>query len=124
MKKSAARTKPSGAVSLGGGAQTPRKKVRWCSRGGVGHFGALIRINELSSEHGSLATLGGVEKAMDAPLCAMCSRALKISTIEPHPTRDREDVATYRCPIHGDMRSVVVNRVAAAETDIATLLSP
>jgi len=60
---------------------------------------------------------------MDTPLCSMCSRALKISTIEPHPTRDREDVVTYRCPIHGDIWSVVVNRVAAAETDIARLLS-
>jgi hypothetical protein len=54
----------------------------------------------------------------------MCSRARKISTIEPHPADDREDVMTYRCPIHGDIWSVVVNRVAPAETDIATLLSP
>jgi hypothetical protein len=81
----------------------------------------LIWVNEPSSEHGSLATLGGVEIAMDTPLCSMCSRALKISTIEPHPTRDREDVVTYRCPIHVDFWSVVVNRVAAAETDIARL---
>ena len=37
--KSPARTKPSGAVSLGGGAQTPRKTVRWCfeSSARVGH---------------------------------------------------------------------------------------
>jgi hypothetical protein len=84
----------------------------------------LIWVNELSSEHGSLAALGGVETAMDAPLCSMCSRAVQISTIEPHPTSDREDVVTYRCPIHGDIWSVVVDRVAAAEMDIATLLSP
>jgi hypothetical protein len=83
----------------------------------------LIWVNELSSEHGSLDTLGGVETAMDTPLCSMCSRALKISTIEPHPTRDREDVVTYRCPIHGDIWSVVVNRVAATETVFAKLLS-
>ena len=29
-EKSPARTKPSGAVNLGGGAQTPRKKIRGC----------------------------------------------------------------------------------------------
>jgi hypothetical protein len=92
--------------------------------GGVGDLGALIQVNELSSERGSIGALGGVETAMDAPLCPMCSRALKISTIEPHPARDREDVMTYRCPIHGDIWSVVVNRVVPAETDIATLLSP
>jgi hypothetical protein len=38
---------------------------------------------------------------MEAFLCPMCSRALKISTIEPHPTGDGVDVVTYRCPIHG-----------------------
>jgi hypothetical protein len=51
------------------------------------------------------------------PICPMCSRALKISTIEPHPTRDGVDVVTRRCPIHGDIwRSVVVNEVEAADT--------
>jgi hypothetical protein len=92
--------------------------------GGVGDLGALVEINEPSSERGSMLVLGGVETAMDAPLCPMCSRALKISTIEPHPAHDGEDVMMYRCPIHGDIWSVVVNRVAPAETDIATLLSP
>jgi hypothetical protein len=92
--------------------------------GDVGDICALIQVNELSSERGSFRVLGGVERTMDAPLCPMCWRALKISTIEPHPARDREDVMTYRCPIHGDIWSVVVNRVAPAETDIATLLSP
>jgi hypothetical protein len=65
------------------------------------------------------SVLGGMETAMDAPLCPMCSRALKISTVEPHPTHDRVDVVTYRCPVHGDIR--VVNRVEAASTDIAEL---
>ena len=55
--------------------------------------------------------------------CPMCTRALKISMIEPHPTRDGADVVTYRCPIHGDMwTSIVVNQVEVADTKIATLL--
>ena len=71
------------------------------------------------------ALLGGMEMAMEAFSCPMCLRALKISTIEPHPTRDRVDVVTYGCPIHGDIwRSVIVNRVAAADTEIAALLQP
>ena len=54
---------------------------------------------------------------MEASACPMCSRALKISTIEPYPTRDRVDVVTYRCPIHGHIwTSIVVNRVEAANT--------
>jgi hypothetical protein len=44
-----------------------------------------------------------LETVMEASVCPMCSRALKISTIEPHPTRDGVDVVTYRCPIHGDI---------------------
>ena len=56
--------------------------------------------------------------------CPMCTRALKISMIEPHPTRDGADVVTYRCPIHGDMwTSIVVNQVEAADTKIAALPS-
>jgi hypothetical protein len=43
----------------------------------------------------------GVETVMEASLCPMCSQALKISTIEPHETRDGVDVVTRRCPIHG-----------------------
>ena len=71
------------------------------------------------------ALLGGMETAMEAFSCPMCLRALKISTIEPHPTRDRVDVVTYGCPIHGDIwRSIIVNRVAAADTEIAALLQP
>ena len=78
-------------------------------------------------ERGSICTLGGRETAMNAPLnallCPMCLRALKISTIEPHPTRDRVDVVTYGCPIHGDIwRSVVVNRAEADDTEIPALL--
>jgi hypothetical protein len=66
---------------------------------------------------------GSVETVMEAAVCPMCTRALKISTIDPHPTHDGVDVATYRCPIHGDMwTSIVVNQVEAADTKIATLL--
>ena len=62
---------------------------------------------------------------MEASACPMCSRALKISTIEPYPTRDRVDVVTYRCPIHGHIwTSIVVNRVEAANREIAALLPP
>jgi hypothetical protein len=62
---------------------------------------------------------------MEAPLCPTCSGALNISTIEPHSTCDEVDVVTYRCPIHGDIwRSVNVNRVEAADTDIGGLLRP
>jgi hypothetical protein len=53
----------------------------------------------------------------------MCPLALKISTIEPHPTCHGVDVVTYRCPINGDIRtSIVVNQVEVADTKIATLL--
>jgi len=52
----------------------------------------------------------------------MCALALKISTIEPHPTCDGVDVVTYRCPINGDIwTSIVVNQDEAADTKIATL---
>ena len=55
---------------------------------------------------------------MEASACPRCALALKISVIEPHPTRDRVDVVTYRCPIHGDVwRRVVVKQVEAADTD-------
>jgi len=61
---------------------------------------------------------------MEASLCPMCSRALKISTIEPHPIRDGVDLVTYRCLIHGDIwTSIVVNQVKAADTEIAALPS-
>jgi hypothetical protein len=44
------------------------------------------------------------------------------STIEPHPTRDGVDVVTNRCLIHGDIwTNVVVNKVKAADTQIAAL---
>jgi len=69
---------------------------------------------------GSIRALGGLETAMNAPLnallCPMCLRVLKINTIEPHPTRDRVDVATYRCPIHADIWSVVLTELMGAET--------
>jgi hypothetical protein len=65
---------------------------------------------------------GTVEAGMQMYICPMCSRALKISTIEPHPTHCRVDVVTYRCPVHDTLTSVV-NRVEATGTDIAELLS-
>ena len=76
---------------------------------------------------GSIRALGGLETAMNAPLnallCPMRLRAMKISTIEPHPTRDGVDVVTYWCPIHGNIwTSIVVNQVEVADTKIATLL--
>jgi hypothetical protein len=72
-------------------------------------------VNELPNEHGIIQPLGTVETVMEVSLCPICSRALKISTIEPHPTRDGVDVVTRRCPIHGDIwRSVVGNEVEAA----------
>jgi hypothetical protein len=93
--------------------------------GGIGNpaylcdgSGRSICVNGSSCEDGTVPPLGGVETAMDAFSCPMCLRALKISTIEPHPIRDRADVMTYRCPIHGDIwKSVIANRVEAADTD-------
>ena len=77
-------------------------------------FGNLTSVIGASSEHATLAALGSVETVMEVSLCPMCMRALKISTIEPHPTPDGVDVVTYRCPIDGDIwRSVVVSRVEA-----------
>jgi hypothetical protein len=85
-------------------------------------FGNVTWVTRRSSERGNIRPLGGVETVMDAPSCPICSRALKISTIEPHPTRDREDVVTYRCLVHGDIS--VVNRVEAAGMDLAKMLLP
>ena len=46
--KEPARTKPSGAMSLGGGPQTPRKKVHWCfeSSARVGHNAIMARAHD------------------------------------------------------------------------------
>ena len=82
----------------------------------------MTRLKGLSYDPGTLPALGGVESVMEASLCPMCPRALKISTIEPHPTRDGVDLVTYRCLIHGDIwTSVVVNQVKAADMEIAAL---
>jgi hypothetical protein len=90
---------------------------------GATFFGNLTSINGASSEHDIIFALGSVETVMEASVCPMCSRALKISTIEPHPTRDGADLVTYWCPIHGDIwTSVVVNQVEAVDTEIAALL--
>ena len=88
-------------------------------------FGNLTSVIGASSEHATLASLGSVETVMEVSLCPMCMRALKISTIEPHPTRDGVDVVTYRCPIDGDIwRSVVVSRVEVGRyKKIAMLLA-
>jgi len=92
--------------------------VRGQSRGNAG-----TTVNELPNEHDTIPSLGRVETVMEASLCPMCSRALKISMVEPHPTRDGVDVVTRRCPIHGDIwRSVVVNELRQQIPDIATLL--
>ena len=52
-------------------------------------FGNLTSINGASSEQDTIPALGSVETSV----CLMCSQALKISTIEPHPTRDGVDLA-------------------------------
>ena len=84
----------------------------------------LATVNVASSEHDTISALGSVETVMEASVCPMCSQALKISTIEPHPTRDGVDVVTYWCPIHGEMwTGILVNPVEAAGTKIATLPS-
>jgi hypothetical protein len=44
--------------------------------------------NGASSEQDTIPALGSVETVMEASVCPMCTRALKISMIEPHPTRD------------------------------------
>ena len=59
---------------------------------------------------------------MEASACPRCALVLKISVIEPHPTRNRVDVVRYRCPIHGDVwRSVVVNQPEAASPNNFTM---
>ena len=90
-------------------------KLTWCAGSRVLRGNAGTAVNELPNEHGIIQPLGTVGTVMEASLRPICSRALKISTIEPHPTRDGVDVVTRRCPIHGDIwRSVVVNEVEAA----------
>ena len=93
--------------------------------GGCDVFGNLIWVNRLLNECNTIPALGSVEIVMEVSLCPMCSRVLEITTIEPHPTRDRVDVVMCRCPIHGDIwRSIVLNQVEAADMEIATLLPP
>jgi hypothetical protein len=61
-------------------------------------------------------------------LCPMCSRALKISTSEPHPTRDGVNVLTYRCSIHEDIWMSLVDHVerrnGRTRDRVATEMSP
>jgi hypothetical protein len=82
----------------------------------------LTWLKGLSYDPGTLPALGGVESVMEAFLYPTCSQALKISTTELHPTRDGVDVVTNRCLIQGDIwTNVVVNKVKAADTQIAAL---
>ena len=101
-------------------SEQARDAVARGTRGGCRDvFGNLTSINGASSEQDTIPALGSVETSV----CLMCSQALKISTIEPHPTRDGVDVVTYWCPIHGNIwTSIVVNQVEVADTKIATLL--
>jgi hypothetical protein len=62
-----------------------------------------------------------MEVGTPTSLCPMCSRALKISTIEPYPTRERVDVVTYRCSIHGDIWRGLINRGELIGTELAML---
>jgi hypothetical protein len=73
-QNSSARTKPSGAVSLGGGAQTPRKKVRWCFRSSarVSHSAGMAFARQFRQ----------------------CRTILLLSDI-PHTTLAIEDAAQY-----------------------------
>jgi len=101
-------------------ASEPASPRDGLARGGYRDvFGNLTSVNVASSEHVTISALGSVETSV----CPMRSQALKISTIEPHPTRDGVDVVTYWCPIHGNIwTSIVVNQVEVADTKIATLL--
>jgi hypothetical protein len=60
--------------------------------------------------------------------CPVCSRALKISTSEPHPTRDGVNVLTYRCSIHEDIWISLVDHVerqnGRARDRVTTEMSP
>jgi hypothetical protein len=62
-----------------------------------------------------------MERLASAPLCPTCSQALKISTGEPHPTRDRADLLTYRCSIHGDICTRIVDQ---ADYDVSSQGQP
>jgi hypothetical protein len=63
----------------------------------VRRFRPLICVNGSSCED-AVPSLGGMETAMEVFSCPMCLRALKISTVEPHPTRDRVDVMIVPVP--------------------------
>ena len=62
-----------------------------------------------------------MEVGTPTSLCPMCSQALKISTIEPYPTREGVDVVTYRCSIHGDIWRSIVNRGELTRIELAML---
>ena len=63
----------------------------------IGEF----EISRDGRDYGRPRDLARTQTVMEVSLCPMCTRALKIYTIEPHPTRDGVDVVTYRCPIDG-----------------------
>ena len=79
----------------------------------------------MSCDSGIIASLEGVETVMQVGtpplLCPMCSRALKISTIEPYPAREGVDVVIYRCSIHGDIWRSLVDRGELTGTELAML---
>jgi hypothetical protein len=77
---------------MGVSEQARNAVARGTRGGGRGVFGNLTSINVASSEQDTIPVLGSVETVMEASVCPMCSRALKVSTIEPHPTRDGVDV--------------------------------
>jgi len=87
-----------------------------------GHSIRQFEISRDGRDHGRPRNPARTETVTEVSLCPMCTRALKICTIEPHPTRDGVDVVTYRCPIDGDIwTNVVVNKVKAADTQIVAL---
>src|SRR5215475_5446729 len=61
-------------------------KLTWCAGSLAVRGNAVTAVNELPNEHDIIYPPGSLETVMEASLCPICSRALKISTIEPHPT--------------------------------------
>ena len=56
----------------------------------IGQF----EISRDRCDHGRPRDLARTQTVMEVSLCPMCTRALKIYTIEPHPTRDGVDVGS------------------------------
>lgn len=107
-------THPTGANDRKGEAPTSAARL---TRYSPGAAQTLTRVKAAVSWPGIIQPLGGMEAVMEdptpAPLCPTCSRALEIATSEPHPTRDRVDLLTYRCAIHGDVYTRIVDQIAS-----------